>query len=132
MKNKVCISILHIFLGLLIFLTPTVIFPVCEGEMKMSCDYTGQAEIGLGILVALLGVISLFFSEKVRAGISVAVSGIGILTIAFPVKLIGVCGNNMMKCNAATRPMLVVLGILVIFVSVINTVYLLKKGEVDR
>ena len=132
MKNKVWVSILYIFLGILIFLTPTVIFPVCEGEMKMSCDYTGQAEIGLGISIALLGGVSLFFSEKVRAGISVAISGIGSLTIAFPVKLIGVCKNNLMRCNAATRPMLVVAGILVILVSVINTVYLLKKEEVDR
>lgn len=132
MKNRVSISILHIFLGFLIFLTPIVIFPVCAGERKMSCFYTGQAEIGLGVLVVLLGVISLFFSEKIRAGISVAISGVGILTIAFPVKLIGVCGSSMMKCNMATRPMLVVSGILLILASIGNAVYLLKKEEVDR
>lgn len=131
-KNKVGISIVYVILGVLIFLTPTVIFPVCQEEIKMNCTYTGRVEIGLGILVVLLGVISLFFSEKVRAGISMAISGIGILAIVFPVKLIGVCGSNRMKCNTATRPMLVVLGVLVILASVINAVYLLKKEEVDK
>lgn len=132
MKNKASISILHILLGFLILLTPTVIFPVCSGEMKMNCDYTGQAEIGLGVLIVLLGAISLILPEKVRAGINIAISGIGILTILFPVKLIGVCRNNIMTCNTATRPMLVVTGGVVFFVSVINAVYLLKKEEVDK
>lgn len=127
MKNKVSISIIYILLGVLIALAPTIIFPVCSGEMKMSCAYTEKAEIGLGVLIAVLGGISFFLSEKVRAGISIAVAGIGILSVLIPTVLIGVCGSSMMKCNVATRPLLVVLGVLTILVAVINTVYLLKK-----
>ena len=126
MKNKVAVSILFVVLGILILLAPTVIFPVCPADMKMHCQYTKQAEIGIGILIAVLGIVAFFFSEEIRAGISLAVAGIGILEIAIPTKLIGVCGSNMMTCHSATRPLLVVLGVLTIIVSVANSVYLLK------
>ncbi len=126
MKNKISISIIFVILGILIILAPTVIFPVCPADMKMRCQYTKQAEIGIGILIAVLGAASFFFTEKVRAGISIAVAGIGALAIAIPTTLIGVCGSDMMACNNATRPLLVVLGVLTILVSVINSVYLLK------
>ena len=132
MKNKVIISSVYVVLGALIILAPTVIFPVCAAEMKMRCTYTGQAAIGLGGLLILLGLISPFFDEKVRAGISIAIIGVGTLTITYPVKLIGVCGNSMMTCDAATRPLLIVLGILTILVSVINVLDLLKSKEVKN
>lgn len=126
MKNKISISIIFVILGILIILAPTVIFPVCDAEMKMRCLYTKQAEIGIGALIAVLGAVTFFLSEQVRAGISIAIAGIGVLEIAIPTTLIGVCGSDMMACNAATRPLLVVLGVLTILVSVINSVYLLK------
>lgn len=126
MKNKISISIIFVILGILIILAPTVIFPVCDAEMKMRCLYTKQAEIGIGALIAVLGAVTFFLSEQVRAGISISIAGIGVLEIAIPTVLIGVCGSDMMACNAATRPLLVVLGVLTILVSVINSVYLLK------
>ncbi|MBO4456382.1 MAG: DUF4418 family protein [Butyrivibrio sp.] len=126
MKNKVTVSIIFVVLGVLILLAPTVIFPVCPADMKMHCQYTKQAEIGIGILIAVLGILTVFFSEKIRAGISIAIAGISALEIAVPTTLIGVCGNNMMTCNSATRPLLVVLGVLAIIVSVVNSFYLLK------
>ena len=126
MKNKVIVSIIFVILGVLILLAPTVIFPVCPADMKMRCQYTKQAEIGIGILITVLGIVTFFFSEQIRAGISLAIAGIGALAIAVPTSLIGVCGNNMMTCNSATRPLLVVLGVLTIIVSVVNSVYLLK------
>lgn len=126
MKNKISISIIFVILGILIILAPTVIFPVCDAEMKMRCLYTKQAEIGIGALIAVLGAVTFFLSEQVRAGISIAIAGIGVFEIAIPTTLIGVCGSDMMACNAATRPLLVVLGVLTILVSVINSVYLLK------
>lgn len=129
MKNKVVVTIAFIILGVLILLAPTVIFPVCPADMKMRCQYTKQAEIGIGILITVLGAVSFFLAEKVRAGISIAIAGIGVLAIAIPTKLIGVCGSNMMTCNSATRPLLVVLGVLTILVSIVNAVYLLKAKE---
>ncbi len=130
MKNKISISIIFVILGILIILAPTVIFPVCDAEMKMRCLYTKQAEIGIGALIAVLGAVTFFLSEQVRAGISIAIAGIGVLEIAIPTVLIGVCGSDMMACNNATRPLLVVLGVLTILVSVVNSVYLLKIKEV--
>ena len=129
MKNKIAISIVFIILGVLILLAPTVIFPVCPADMKMRCQYTKQAELGIGILITVLGIVSFFFTEKIRAGISIAIAGIGALAIAIPTTLIGVCGSDMMTCNSATRPLLVVLGVLTILVSVVNTFYLLKAKE---
>lgn len=132
MKNKVIFSVLYVVLGILTVLAPTVIFPVCAGDMGMRCTYTGHAEVGLGLLLAILGLVSLFLQEKVRAGISIATVGIGGFVIALPVGLIGVCGSNMMKCNVATRPLLVVLGVLIILVSLINAVFLLRSKEVEN
>ena len=57
MKNRVIVSTIYILIGILICLIPTYLYPVCNGEMKMACYYTKQAEIGLGILITLLGIV---------------------------------------------------------------------------
>lgn len=85
------VSVLYIFLGIVLVLIPTKIFPVCDSEkMKMACYYTKQAEIGLGLLVTLLGIISTVFkNSNVRLGISLSQLGAAILVFLYPIKLIG-------------------------------------------
>ena len=70
MKNRVISSIVFILLGAFIILTPTVLFRVCDStEMKMSCYYTEKAEIGVGAVIAALGLLSLFTKDaKIRIG----------------------------------------------------------------
>ncbi len=128
MKNRITFFIIYILIGILLILTPTVIFPVCEGKMKMGCNYTAYAELGTGAFIIVLGIISVFFvSDKVRAGISISESAAGILAILFPTVLTGVCKSSEMRCHMATLPMLVIVGVILTLAALINVVYLLKK-----
>jgi hypothetical protein len=60
------IGALLVFLGIVIILTPWIIFPVCEVqgsfmqtasgmEVPMTCGWTARAETGVGALVVLAG-----------------------------------------------------------------------------
>ena len=49
-----------LILGICVAVVPFYIFPVCEaGMMPMRCFWTARAELILGILTGLLGVVSL-------------------------------------------------------------------------
>jgi hypothetical protein len=98
-----------------------------EGGRWMKCHWTGQAEIGAGILVALLGGALIFFSDnKVRLGLSISVILSGILTLLLPTALIGGCAMETMSCRSVTFPALTVIAILTIVGFAANTVYLYR------
>lgn len=93
----------------------------------MKCHWTGQAEIGVGILVILLGGALIFFPDnKVRLGLSIAVLLSGILALLLPHVLIGGCAMETMNCRAVTFPALTVISILTIAGFAANTVYLYR------
>lgn len=129
MKNRSVLAIAFIIIGILIALIPAVIFPVCNSsEMRMACYYTAKAEIGVGVVVALFGVFyALFGDEKVRTGISLAVVGISPLVLLFPLKLTGICKMSDMACRIKTLPALIVIFVILLAVSLGNTLFLLKK-----
>ena len=133
MKNRISISVLFILSGVLLVLIPTVLFPVCSTEkMKMACYFTKKAEIGLGIVIAALGVLYFFFkNEGVRLGISLSQILLTVLVLAYPLKLIGICRNSEMACRVKTLPALIVASVLLGVVSIGNSLYLtvFKKSE---
>ena len=133
MKNRISISVLFILSGVLLVLIPTVLFPVCSTEkMKMACYFTKKAEIGLGIVIAALGVLYFFFkNEGVRLGISLSQILLTVLVLAYPLKLIGICKNSEMACRVKTLPALIVASVLLGVVSIGNSLYLtvFKKSE---
>lgn len=132
MKNRLISSLIFILAGLFTILAPTVLFPVCESEMKMSCYYTKQAEIGVGILIIALGIVSvLFSSSKVRLGISIAQFFNAILVLAFPLKLTGLCKMSEMACRAGTLPALIVISVLLLIAAGVNAGYLATAGKND-
>ena len=135
MKNRIGFSIGYILLGALLSLIPSVIFPVCESEKKMSCYYTARAEIGVGFFIIILGIAYIVFkSEELRAGISLSIAVSSILIVLLPLKLTGLCKMSDMACRIGTLPALIVIAIIIAAVSLGNFVYILissksKKNE---
>ena len=128
MKNRIIIAAAFILLGLLVILAPTVLFPVCESEMKMACFFTKKAEIGVGLVIAALGVIYFFLKNKdIRLGISIAQFLNAGLVLAFPAKLTGLCKMSDMACRVKTYPALIVLSVLLALTAAVNIVFLIKS-----
>ncbi len=130
MKNKLFASIPSIILGILISIAPLTFAKVCqtEGGMHMACYYTGRAALGIGVVIAVLGIVALFVKENVRIGLSIAVIVNSLLMIAVPTFLIGVCKSTMMHCASVTRPTLIVLSVLALVFAAIS-VYLDSKED---
>jgi hypothetical protein len=132
MKNRLFSGIAFIILGGLIAFGPKTLFPVCdpaESGKYMKCYWTGQAEMGIGLAVLVLGIfLILVLSEQIRIGLQIAAAVQMMSAILIPSVLIGVCDGKKMGCHALTLPMLNVLGAIGIAIAVINVVYLWKTS----
>ncbi len=130
MKNRIVSGIGAILSGLLISLGPQFIFKACEPTAEgkwMACHWTVQAELGIGLLIAVLGVLLLVFqSQKIRFGLSVAIVLAGVLAVLFPTVLIGGCAMKTMTCRSVTFPALEAIGVLTIAGFAVNSIYLLR------
>jgi hypothetical protein len=133
MKKRITVGTLFIILGLLISLGPSTIFAVCgpmdDGKF-MKCHWTAKAELGIGLGIVLLAVLSIVFASKeVRAGLLLGIATLSSNSILIPTALIGVCGGEHMQCNALTRPALLVIGVISIVIALVQTVILLRQKE---
>jgi hypothetical protein len=91
----------------------------------MTCHWTAQAEIGVGMFIVLLGLFLICCADKgVRLGISLGIFGGGILVLLFPHVLIGGCLMETMPCRVVAFPALSVLGVLTMAGSAANLYYL--------
>ena len=133
MKNRLITGIGAIISGLLISIGPKTIFKLCEAEPDGSwpkCHWTGQAELGVGLLIVALGVLLLIFSSKrTRLGLSIAVALGGILVLLFPTVLIGGCAMKNMACQRVTFPALIVMGIITVIGFTFNSLFLLLSAR---
>lgn len=130
-KSRVIVSLLYIISGVFIGLIPTYLMPVCiNDEMKMACYYTKQAEIGLGLLITLLGIAAFVVKyDKTRVGISIAQIGVSLLVFLYPLKLTGLCKMSDMACRMKTLPALIIAGILLIVIALADILYLVRKDK---
>ena len=129
MKNRVASGIIFVLLGALISLGPKYLFKVCTpmNDQFMRCYWTGRAELGIGLLIAILGIlIFLIPSARTRLGINLSLVFTGLLASSVPTVLIGVCEMPKMNCHAVAAPSLLVLGILTTVLSLVNVIYLLR------
>jgi glucose uptake protein GlcU len=134
MKKRLVFGIPPLVIGLLIAIGPQTLFPVCEvmGEMVMHCHWTAQAELGIGLVIALLGLAGIIFSSKdLRLGLSISLFLNGLLALLVPSVLIGVCPGAHMPCHILTLPALSVLSALLVVISVINGIVLFKDRKVE-
>jgi hypothetical protein len=129
MKKRLVFGIPFIIIGLLIAFGPLTIFPVCEvmGTMIMKCFWTARAEIGIGLIIVILGILTLVFkSPQVRLGLDIAVFLNGLLTLLIPTILIGVCAAPHESCRVLTLPALTVLSNILLLGAIINGLILVK------
>jgi hypothetical protein len=133
MKNWIISGVAAIVFGLLIALGPQFLFKVCgptESGGFMKCHWTALAEIGVGGLIAALGIaIAFFASPKTRLGLAIGVVLAAILALLYPHALIGGCGMPSMDCRKIAFPALTVISILTIAGGAFYIVSLARKKE---
>ncbi len=122
-------AIILIILGILLLVGPWTFAPVCEVNgmyaklasgvnFPMPCGWTARAEIGVGALTILAGLLLAFSkSAETRRVIGFFGIGLGILALLFPLYITKMCAMAEHPCNLVTKPVLVILGVVVLAVS---------------
>ena len=142
MKNKLFASIPAIIFGILIAIAPLTFAKPCavggigKGGMHkmpmmmqpMACYYTGRAAIGIGVVIAVLGIIAFFVKEQIRAGLNIAVIVNALLMLSVTTFLIGVCASPMMHCASVMRPTLIVLSVLALVFAAVSVYFDTKSS----
>jgi hypothetical protein len=104
-------------------------------SMTMKCHWTAQAELGIGFVIVVLGILLIVFSSGlVRLGLSLSLVPVGILALLIPNTLIGICDNVHMNCHAETLPALTILSGILIIAAAAYAVYLYlesRKGQAN-
>jgi len=126
-----------VLLGIIVILTPWIIFPVCEMEglyvqavsgmnFPMPCGWTARAETGIGALIAVAGGLLIARSTpETQQAVGIFAIALGALVVLFPTVLIGMCKVASHPCRMTTLPALEILGVIVIVIGG----YLLWKRE---
>ncbi|MHB0867620.1 MAG: DUF4418 family protein [Thermoleophilia bacterium] len=114
-------------LGALVALTPRYIFPVCEyfgvrmemgsGSVPMSCYYTSRGSLLAGLLIVLIGIAITTARPAALQSLALVLAGAGLGVFLIPTFLFPVCHNPEMHCNNGTKPMLLVLGIVIMIMA---------------
>jgi hypothetical protein len=130
MKNRIISGGATIVFGLLIALGPQFLFKVCPvmGDMIMKCHWSAQAEIGVGALIAALGIaLVVFANPKTRLGLTLGIFLSAVLALLIPHALIGGCANHTMLCRKISFPSITVISILLLIVAALNALYLARR-----
>jgi hypothetical protein len=123
------IGVVLLICGLLIAIGPWTVFPVCEyGNTTMKCHYTADAEIVVGVMIALLGLL-LFFAKSAETKIVIGIAevGLGVFAVLLVTSLTGMCPSTTMECHILAEPMLKILGIVVAVLGAVLVYLGLKK-----
>jgi len=100
------------------------------GRQPMPCHWSAQAEIGVGAVIAALGIALIVFTcVKIRLGLVIGIFLSGINALLIPYALIGGCAMDNMPCRKIAFPAITVIGILLLVASGIYTAYLTRKKE---
>ena len=159
MKRSIIFGSVVTVLGLLIALGPQFLFKVCDPVMTSSgeaedcctipeaddcctptvsafpvCHWSARAEIGVGLLIATLGICMLVFTDiKTQLGLVIGVFFAAIVALFIPLTLIGGCSSMSMACHKVAFPALMVESIILIIFSVAIVVYSeMKKPSVTN
>jgi hypothetical protein len=125
MKKIIISGVVVIVLGLLIALGPQLLFRICahkEGAFPL-CHWSGRAEIGIGILIASLGICLIVFPDsKTHLGLFIGIFFASIIALFIPHTLIGGCAVKSMSCRKVAFPALTAESILLIAFSMVMVI----------
>lgn len=147
MKKQYISGIVITMCGLLIALGPQFIFKACpviisaencgdDDSCRCSsdmynfpiCHWSARAEIGMGMLIAALGICLIMFIEsKTRLGLSIGIFLASIIALLIPNVLIGQCGMVTMACRRIAFPFITGISIAALLFSVIIAIYNEKR-----
>jgi len=131
LKNSLFYGITTIILGLLVALGPEFLFRVCgahNGTFTL-CYWTARAEIGMGMLIAALGLCFITFTDpKTQLGLLIGIFLTGIIVIGLPYVLIGGCSAKTMPCHAVAFPALTVEAAILLAYSIFMMVLEMKTA----
>ena len=105
-----CIAVIALGLalaaGVKTFLAPCV----HEDGSFGACHWAGQMLLGVGALIAALGLLALIHRDQsVRAGLLLAAAAASILGLLTPGTLISLCKMSAMRCRAVMQPAMILL-----------------------
>jgi hypothetical protein len=125
-------AVLIVVLALVIGIVPQ--FTDCQSQGRamqlpngmtapMRCYWSATAELALAIPIAAVGLL-LAFSRRRESIRNLSILGIvlGAVAILVPAVLIGTCANPDMICNTVMRPLLILMGTLLVAISVITLI----------
>jgi hypothetical protein len=121
-----------IVLGVLVAAVPHYIFPVCQYYgmlmqtmngmyVPMKCYWTAMAEVGLGALIVVTGIVLIVSKQtETRRALGFVLAALGVVVALVPTYLIGVCPTLVHPCHAGTQPALILLGVITIIIAIIT------------
>ncbi|MDR0819672.1 MAG: DUF4418 family protein [Oscillospiraceae bacterium] len=136
LKNRAAAAAVSVVSGALVAAGPQSLFKICDQSHHAhtggfsTCYYTAQAEIGIGIVLALLGIAYLLFSNPdTHIGLTIGIALGALLAFLAPNALIGMDSDPMMACLTATLPALNIITIATFLFAAGNIIYLTRKTQ---
>jgi hypothetical protein len=131
MKKGIITGSLAVVLGLLIALWPQVLFKACaHGTSFPLCHWSARAEIGMGLLIAALGICLIVFSDsKTQQGLAIGIFMAAIIALSTLHVLIGGCNVMTMACRRIVFSALTVECTTLLVISVITMFIIEREAE---
>ena len=85
----------------------------------MACHWSAKASLGIGAMIAVLGLINFLVKAPTRIGLNISVAATAVLEILVVTLLIGVCDMPTMHCRQVMLPTLVIVSVLALLCALV-------------